>query len=226
MTIEQSEFPGVVWNGLSDYTQRTSRDDTIRPNFQDWDKIVAETIAMQRWQNPPWWEDIRVAVNTVRVPPAQPPTWTAYKGTQILAFADQAVEGNEERVYFTVQFPHTYIEGTNIRPHVHWVGEDNTAGDVVWKLTYSWASMQGVFPTETAIIIASANSLTTDYHNYAALPEITGTGKEISSIMLCALKRNSSNAADTYSGKDAYLLEFDVHFLNNTLGSREELSKY
>lgn len=173
----------------------------------------------------PEWEDIRVSVNTVRVPPAQPPTWVDYKGCQILAFADQAVESNEERVYFTVQFPHSYEEGTNIRPHVHWVGEDNTAGNVVWKLTYSWANMLTVFPGETAIIIADANSLTANYHNYAVLPEITGTGKEISSMMLCSLRRNSNNILDTYTGKDAYLLEFDVHFLENTPGSKEELSK-
>jgi hypothetical protein len=173
----------------------------------------------------PEWEDIRVAVNNVKVPATQSPAWIGYKASLVLAFSDQAIEGNEERVYFTVQFPHAYKEGTNIQPHVHWVGEDNTAGNVVWKLTYSWANMLGVFPAETSIIIAAANSLTTDYHNYAALPEISGVSKEISSILLCSLRRNSSNALDTYTGKNAYLLEFDIHFQQDTPGSKQELSK-
>jgi hypothetical protein len=172
------------------------------------------------------WEDQRVAVNNVKVPATKAPSWVVYKASLVLAFADQVLEANEERVYFSIQLPHAYKENTNLRPHIHWVGEDNTAGDVVWKLTYSWANMYGVFPTETAIIIANSNSLTANYHNYAALPEIVGTGKEISSMLLCSLIRNSSNSADTYTGKDAYLLEFDIHFLANTPGSKEELSKY
>lgn len=173
----------------------------------------------------PEWEDLRVAVNNVKVPAAQAPTWTIYKASLVLAFADQAIEGNEERVYFTVQFPHAYEQGTNIRPHIHWVGEDDTAGNVVWKLTYSWANMLHAFPGETAITMAGANSLTADYHNYTSLPEVVGTGKEISSMMLCSLRRNSSNILDTYTGKDAYLLEFDIHFLKDMPGSKEELSK-
>jgi hypothetical protein len=48
MTIEQSNFPNTVWDGLSSYTQRTSRDVTICPNYQDWDQATAEIINMQQ----------------------------------------------------------------------------------------------------------------------------------------------------------------------------------
>jgi len=172
------------------------------------------------------WDDLRVAANNVKVPATKGPAWTVYKASIVLAFSDQAVEANEERVYFVIQLPHGYKEGTNLRPHVHWAGEDNTAGDVVWKLSYSWANMLGTFPPETSILLAASNSLVTDYHNYAQLPEITGTGQEISSIVLCSLRRNSNNVLDTYCAKLAYLLEFDIHYQKDTLGSKEELSKY
>jgi len=174
----------------------------------------------------PEWEDVRVAANNVKVPATKGPTWTVYKSSSVLAFSDREVETNEERVYFIIQLPHAYKEGTNIRPHIHWVGEDATAGDVVWKLSYSWANMLGTFPSETSILIANSNSLVADYHNYINLPEITGTGKEISSIILCSLRRNSNNELDTYSAKSAYLLEFAIHYQINTPGSKEELSKY
>jgi len=171
------------------------------------------------------WTDIRIAVNSVKLPAAQAPAWTPYKGSYILAFSDQAVEANEERVFFSVQLPHSYKEGTEIEPHVHWIGEDSAAGDVVWKFSYTWAPIGVAFPGETSIVVADANSSTTDFHNVAEFPNIAGTGKLISSMLLCSLRRNSNNVLDTYSSKDAYLIEFDIHFKMNTLGSQQEHSK-
>lgn len=171
------------------------------------------------------WTDLVVPATVIKTPASQAPTWTSYKGSEILAFADQSVEGNEERVFFVVQLLHSYKEGTELRPHVHWVGEDNTAGNVVWKMSYSWANIGEAFPTETSIQVTDANSTTTDEHNLAEFASITGTGKGLSSMLLCSLRRHSSNAADTYTGKDAYLLEFDIHYQQDTLGSQQEYSK-
>jgi hypothetical protein len=173
----------------------------------------------------PEWTDLFVPVNAVKVPAAQAPTWTAYKGTRVLAFSDQSVAGNEERVYFSIQLPHGYKEGSDISPHVHWVGENNAAENVVWQLSHSWANIHGVFPTETLLTVEAANSTTPDYHNMSEFPDIGGTGKTLSSMLLCELRRNSSNVLDTFAGKDAYLLEFDVHFQMDTLGSQQEFTK-
>ena len=173
----------------------------------------------------PEWADMRVPVNAVKVPGAQSPTWVDYKGTQVLAFSDQGVAGNEERVYFSIQLAHAYKEGSDISPHTHWVGEDNTAGDVVWQLSYSWANVYAAFPAETLLTVADANSATLDYHNIAEFSNIVGTGKTLSSMLLCELRRNSSNVLDTFAGKDAYLLEFDTHFQLDTLGAQQEFSK-
>lgn len=173
----------------------------------------------------PEWNDLRTPVNNVRVPGAQAPSWTAYKGTQVLAFSDQTVVGNEERVYFSIQLSHAYKEGSNIDSHLHWVGEDNTVGNVAWQLSYSWANMLDAFPTETLLTSVDANSTTLDYHNMAHFSNVVGTGKMISSMLLCELRRNSSNVLDTFAGKDAYLLEIDIHFQMNTLGSQQEHTK-
>ena len=43
-------------------------------------------------------------------------------------------------------------------------------------------------------------------------------------MMVCRLFRDATDAADTYDA-DAVLLEFDVHYKVNMLGSREETSK-
>jgi hypothetical protein len=44
-------------------------------------------------------------------------------------------------------------------------------------------------------------------------------------MMLCRLYRNSSHANDTLTGKKAYLLEFDLHYQKDTMGSRQITAK-
>lgn len=45
--LEPATFPGEVWDGLSDNTQRINRHTDAPPTSQDWDRIVAEVIAAQ-----------------------------------------------------------------------------------------------------------------------------------------------------------------------------------
>lgn len=172
----------------------------------------------------PEWFDIQVPVTALRLSGVKPPSWTDYKGSQILAFSDEAVEGNEEIVFFAVQVPASYKEGTNIKMHIHWVGEDNTAGNVLWKFTYSWANIGDALPGETTVAVAAPNGAT-DTVLEIDLATMDGTDKKIQSTILCSLKRNSSNVADTLTGKDAYLMEADFHMQINTLGSQEENTK-
>jgi hypothetical protein len=169
----------------------------------------------------PEWDDMRIAIGNVTLPSVQKPTWTDFKGGKVLAFADQANLANEERVFFVAQLPHSYKEGTDLYAHIHWIGEDNTAADVAWQLSYSWQSFTDAFPAETNVVAIAANNLTIDAHNISELATLDGTGQRISSMLICSLRRNSSNAADTFTGKDAYLLELDFHFAMDTLGSLE-----
>jgi len=175
------------------------------------------------------WDDLRVPINSIKVSGTKPPTWTSYKGGEVLAFSDQAILGNEENVFFTIQLPHTYKEGTDIICHVHWVPEDNAGGDVYWALSYSWASVDTAFPAATTIYKASAAGTTTDAHILSTFATIdgdpAGVNFLISSMLICQLRRNSSDIKDTYTGKSAYLLEFDVHYQVDALGSTSELVK-
>ena len=124
-----------------------------------------------------------------------------------------------------MQLPHSYLEGSDIDPHIHWVAEDNTGGNVQWQLTYSWANIDAAFPAATTSNITAAAAVVTDEHEMSSFSDIDGTGKTISSMLLCSLKRNSSNALDTYNGKSAYFIEVDFHYEADTIGSRTELAK-
>lgn len=168
------------------------------------------------------WEDLRVEMAAGVKPATNPPQSVAYKGGIVLAFEDEAV--NEDTVTFQVQLPHNYAEGTDIEPHIHWVGEDNTAGNVRWLLTYSWANIGAAFPGESSEAIDDAN-IATDTQNLAEFTPISGAGKTISSILICRLTRNSTHGNDTFTGKDAYALYFDFHYQIDSMGSDEDDSK-
>ncbi len=167
----------------------------------------------------PVWDDLRVNLNAIKLSQVKPPSWFDLQGCQVLSFSAQGVEANEEIVFFTLFLPHKWKIGTHLHPHVHWVGEDTLSGDVVWKLSYSWANEGDVFGAQTNIEAAVPNGAVQNEHNISYLPMIVGTGKKFGSLILCSLRRHSSAAEDTFLTKDAYLLEFDMHYQVDRLGS-------
>jgi hypothetical protein len=152
------------------------------------------------------------------------PSISTKYGSRLYTFSDEPV--NEDSLPFVAQMPHSWKLGTTIHPHVHFVGEDTTACNYKWNVDYRWTNINvGIGTTSTTATVVIANSGTADLHNYAELTDMDGTGKGLSSIISGTLYRNSTNAADTCDGKVAYLLQFDLHYEADTLGSRGEVSK-
>jgi len=190
------------------------------------------------------WDDIRTPATAGTKGVTNPPTFSQFMddgaasiGVFTYSFADEAVAGNEEQLWFIVQMPHTYKEGTDIRAHVHWspaVG--GAAGEFVkWGLEYTWTSIGGTFGN-TTIITSDASgaatatrsgdtTLTADKHYVTEMGTITGTGKGMSSILVCRLFSNSSHEDDDLA-QAAFLFEMDFHFeIDLSGGSREEYVK-
>jgi hypothetical protein len=184
------------------------------------------------------WKDLRVSVNAVRViAGGAPPDWSQFKdngaastGVYLYWFDP----GTEQNVYFDVQMPHDWKEGTDIEPHVHWVSAD-TAGasgtDVCWGLEYTWANINGTFGNTTLIYgdtqsNGAGETITVDKHYYTDLTTISGSGKTISSMLVCRLFRDAAGVGGTDDyDDDAGLLEIDFHYQVDTIGSRTETAK-
>ena len=172
------------------------------------------------------WNDIRVPVNSVRIGAAFPPDWENLTDSlYVLAFDNGA---NNEQVYFTVQVPHTYKIGGEIRAHIHWGPSDAGAGNVIWGLEYSIANVGDVFPSSTTISATVASTGDANDHIQTELGNINVSGitedVDISTMLICRLFRNSSSGSDTYAA-DAYLYEIDFHYEIDSLGSNEPLTK-
>lgn len=166
------------------------------------------------------WNDVFVELNPASAVYA--PTYTDYKAGRVITFSDEAA--NPDRIHFVTQLPHGYKPGTTIEPHVHWTGEDGTAGQVAWKLDYSTCAINGTFGVTNSTTTYVVKSTTADYHEYTDIGRIAGVSG-ISTVIMGTLYRDSTAAGDTYNSKSVYLLQFDLHYQSDTIGSRTELTK-
>jgi hypothetical protein len=178
------------------------------------------------------WDDLRIEP-VARTTGTFAPTFEQWltngagsRGVYLYSF-DNAAANAEREVFFSAQMPHAWA-GTAIKIHVHWVAETTApTSKVRWGLEYSWAEPTTVFGNSTIIYadtdIDAATGTTAMRHTITPFAALTPTSAQdgLSSILICRLFRNSSDAADTYTGK-AGLLYIDVHIEIDKLGSNEE----
>jgi hypothetical protein len=146
------------------------------------------------------------------------------QGVFVYTFASDTTE---REVYLSIQLPHSYMEGTDLHPHLHITVTSTTAtGTTMWGMEYTMSNIMSFFPTTTTIIsgtlaITGANA---NQHLIVPFPIISGSGVKISNVMIVRLFRYASNNGDTYPAT-IYALEFDIHHQNDTAGSRMEYVK-
>jgi hypothetical protein len=128
--------------------------------------------------------------------------------------------------YFTVQIPHSYKTGEDIKVHMHWTprnrGTTEGTATVAWKLDYSWANVNGTFGASAVVDCTDACQSTNHQHLMTPDVAISGSSKSISSMLVCRVFRDTG---DTWAGTGAAnapaLLEVDFHFPIDTIGSRD-----
>ncbi len=146
------------------------------------------------------------------------------QGVYAFVFSD----GDEALI--TIQMPHDWKEGSTIQPHIHFMcTTDVTPADNFGiEFEYNWANIGADFSansTKTGVDISTGVNTDNSHRPEANVTPsgIDGTGKTISSILLCRIKRVAAQA-DNYGGGIA-IFDFDVHYEIDTVGSRTELAK-
>ena len=165
-----------------------------------------------------YFDDLRTPASAIRLVGVKPPKETEYKGGAVLEFENVAAP-NEQQVFFIVQLPHSWKEGTALSAHVHWAPKTDTGGidqTVIWQLTHSWANIDAVLPAPTTITATETINDRIDEHIMTSFPLLDATGKLLSSMLICSLTRLSGT--DTYTDS-AYFLEVDFHYEVDSPGS-------
>lgn len=133
-------------------------------------------------------------------------------------------EDTTEAIGFVVQMPHSWKEGSTIYPHVHWLRA--AADSVDWRFRYKWFNIGAALPGTWTEKILSHNTQTWTTGTIQELSRsvngvgLSGAGKTISSILVVKFYRRSDN----YTG-DAKLLQIDIHYEQDALGSGHETYK-
>lgn len=187
---------------------------------------LEQKLRRQRWSG---WEDIRIAGANTRVGVTAPAVAAFGPSGSLRALHFE--QSHHDEIYFEIQMPHAWKEGSNIYPHVHWAPVSATAGNVVWQLDYSWANNGETFGAPATMTSdATAAGGTAWVHKGNPLRDgsgnafISGAGKKISSMLVCRIHRDAGAGADTLAA-DAAFLEFDIHYEVDSFGSRQEYIK-
>ena len=169
------------------------------------------------------WDDLRAPATALKVGSTAPSSNTDYGW---LEFAHNA----NAFVFHHFQLPHSWKEGSAIRPHCHWMKTTSAAGEVEWKLEYRWMSLGEVMDTSWTAVSVKTPSVTDGDTAYqqalSSFGSIDCTGKQISDMLVMKLTRLGTG----YTGSNHYaapaaLLELDIHFQIDAFGSLQLYQK-
>lgn len=176
------------------------------------------------------WDDLRIVPGAFDYAGTGDPVLIDYQpggsGTTFKVYSFQA----SQQAFFTVQIPHNYKEGSSIYCHTHWTpgtrGNEEDGKTVAWKLDYSWASINGNFGASTTADMTDTCDGTDHKHQMSPDIEIVGTGKGISSMLICRVFRDAGDSwVGTTAAQSPIFLEIDFHYMLDTVGSRAQSSK-
>ena len=128
-----------------------------------------------------------------------------------------------QELYFTLNVPHDYAEGTDIVPIITYFSTTTNQGIVVWAIDYVWVNINAALTTPTTI--AGVGSVATIYKNITSeFNTLSGSGKTISSSIICRLYRDGTNSADTYPD-NVGLISCSFKYQLSGIGSSQMTSK-
>ena len=133
------------------------------------------------------------------------------------------------------QMPHARSLMTTISPHIHWVQNQNNFPNLL--VEYRVSNNGGTIPATWILKpLISADSIypyvsgnlmqITEFN----LPLTVGESLTLSGTFDCKIFRDTGNVSGLFAGADTYVDEFslkyyDIHFLKDMNGSREEFVK-
>jgi len=171
------------------------------------------------------WDDMRFPASGFNPAGSTAPP-TVDTSTGMLLFsgtADNIIGG-------IAQMPHSWKVGSTIRPHMHLRFPTASANNTRWSFGYDLANVDGNFVnaygTYTAggtITVANPNNALK--HAKASFSTIDMTGYTMSCCIMWRITRLAASDAADNDLANCALLEFDIHFEIDTVGSRQEFIK-
>jgi hypothetical protein len=165
------------------------------------------------------WDDLTLSALNLRDPPGgeSPPALQEYIPSA--GVTNVLLDFNDgQRAYGILQMKHSYKRDSEVRPHIHWTSTVNCTS--TWELAMSFGHIEGGM-TNTYRQSSIFTNLTARKHVMSSFPAVTDMTNRLgeSGIFLISLKCVSAGAAST---NGPLLLDFDIHFQSDKLGSDNE----
>ena len=123
------------------------------------------------------------------------------------------------------QMPHRWKEGSTIYPHIHFMcmTDVDPADNFGIDFEYTWADINEDYPANSTLenidISTGVNSQYLHQLGNLTASGISGTGHTLSSVLICRIERVAAASSDYAGG--VCILDFDIHYEIDTLGSRQ-----
>ncbi len=138
----------------------------------------------------------------------------------------------DEPIGIVVEMPHSWKEGTNITPHIHWLQKSETKPN--WLLGYrkikagTTVELQSDYSNYTLVTLQDdefAYNSGDSILQISNFPEIDMSDMHISDLVELVLFRDSQNTSGLFqqansTSEDEYLSVVDVHFIKDGIGSK------
>jgi hypothetical protein len=184
------------------------------------------------WANFTYWDDLKAPLYSTKVRSgSKAPTFKAFiaeAGSSLGLYAYAFSIGNYVDLSF--QVPHSYKVETDIRAHIH-IFTTSTGGGSSgqycrFNLSYIWMNINGTVPTSTINVSTNDAIITKGTHQLLEFGNLSGTSKDISSILVVSCERVSITGVGhvEYIG-DLFVSDLDLHFQSDAPGSHDELVK-
>jgi len=165
------------------------------------------------------WEDLRFPAAAINPPGGvSDPDVDTTDGTLLFD------KGSTEIIMGQAQMPHSTKRNSVLKPHIHWSPTDADTGDVLWRLEYQLAAINGSFPGAWTALDVLDTGAGDDKHQLAAFADIQLPDAGVSLMIKWRVSRIGGDASDDYDA-DAKLLEFDIHYQIDSVGSGELYTK-
>jgi len=180
------------------------------------------------------WDDMRIVPGAFEFAGSSDPTLEDWQPTGSGATLQVYKFRKNDQVFASIQIPHDYRIGSDLYFHIHWTpcdrGNEESGALVGWKIDYTIADIGGNFGATATVDLSSACSGVDDKHEITDDVMVDGSGiTNVSAMIMLRIYRSDTGADDTWAGSTApqspALLEFDIHYQKDTIGSLERLSK-
>ena len=171
----------------------------------------------------PVWDDLRFpaqAINPVGTlsPPDRDAVETSLPGTFLFSGS------GDEMISGIAQMPHNWSRGTSIRPHIHWSKPTGSSSAVTWELRVRQlgnpGDVAGAWSDAINATLVAGDQTQSDNHLISTFGDIAMTDYIESACFAWRIYRRGSSDADN---NDVRMIEFDVHYIINQLGTITEI---